>query len=293
MLKRVSRAWRSSVAAPTRIGAPGTILAPTLVRRAGALIVFILLWQLVTMTGLVKVQIVPSPLTVFASFLDLTLDWSDFARHNLQLHIPISAALSVARVAVGLTIGIVVGVAVGYLIGWYPLWGFPADFVVRTLRSIPAIAWVPLAISWFGVAFLGPIFIVSLSAFFPIAIATQHGVRTVNPVYIQSLRTLGADDGMILRDVILPGAVPSILTGARVGLTIGWWSLIGAEMFGAPGGLGFIIKYHGDVVRMPEVMAGMIAVGMISFMLDRGYTVAQRRLLAWQGSREGLRGREG
>ncbi|MBI4505808.1 MAG: ABC transporter permease [Chloroflexi bacterium] len=288
MLKRVGGGGRPAVvvaAGPARVG---LAVGPTLLRRAGALAVFVLIWHLASATGLVRPQIVPPPGIVFQTFLEMTADWSEFARHNLQLQLAMSAALSIARVLAGLAVGIAVGVTAGYLVGWYPLWAFPIEFVVRALRTIPGLAWVPLAIAWFGVAFTGPVFIVTLSALFPVAIATMHGVRTVNPVYIQSLRTLGADDRTIMRDVVLPGAVPSILTGVRVGLTIGWWSVIAAEMFGATGGLGFLIRYHGDATKMPEVMAGMIAVGLVNFALDRGYLAMQRRLLAWQGPREAL-----
>jgi ABC-type nitrate/sulfonate/bicarbonate transport system permease component len=250
-----------------------------------------MLWQAATATGLVREQIIPRPFTVLVTFLELTFDWSPFARQNLQFQLAISAGLSIARVAAGLGIAIVAGVSLGCLVAWFPLWAFPVDLTIRALRTIPGLAWVPLAIAWFGVSLLGPIFIVSISAVFPIAIATIHGVHTVNPIYIQSLRTLGADAHTIMREVILPGAVPSILTGVRVGMNIGWWSVIAAELFGAVGGLGFLIKFHGDVGKMPEAMAGMVAVGIVGFALDRGYTAAQKRLLAWQGPGESLQER--
>jgi ABC-type nitrate/sulfonate/bicarbonate transport system permease component len=251
------------------------------------------LWHAATATGLVREQIIPRPWTVLTTFLELTFDWSQFARQNLQFQLAISSALSIARVVYGLGIALVAGVALGSLVAWFPLWAFPVDFAIRALRTIPGLAWVPLAIAWFGVSFLGPIFIVAISAVFPIALATIHGVRTVNPIYIHSLRTLGANGRTIMREVILPGAVPSILTGVRVGMNIGWWSVIAAELFGAIGGLGFLIKFHGDVVKMPEAMAGMVAVGIIGFALDRGYWAAQKRLLAWQGPGESLQDRRG
>jgi ABC-type nitrate/sulfonate/bicarbonate transport system permease component len=260
-------------------------------RRARALAAFLLLWHVLSASGLVPAQIVPPPFTVFRTFAELALDWSDFARENLQFQLVIATGLSLARVAAGLAIGIAVGVAAGGLVGWFPVAAFPIDLLIRTLRPIPGLAWVPLAIAWFGVGFLGPIFIVSMSAVFPIAIATIHGVRTANPVYVASLRTLGARDWHVVREAILPGAVPSILTGVRVGMNLGWWSVIAAELFGARGGLGFLIRFHGDVVKMPEAMAGMLAVGLVGFVLDRGYAAVHGRLVAWQGPRGSLTAR--
>jgi ABC-type nitrate/sulfonate/bicarbonate transport system permease component len=242
---------------------------------------------------LVREQIVPRPLTIVTTFFELTFNWSQFARQNPQYQLVISTALSLARVAAGMAVAFVGGVALGGLVAWFPLWAFPVDFAIRALRTIPGLAWVPLAIAWFGVSFLGPIFIVTISAVFPIALATIHGVRTVNPIYIQSIRTLGANDSTIVREVLLPGAVPSILSGVRVGMNIGWWSVIAAELFGAVGGLGFLIKFQGDVVKMPEAMAGMVAVGIVGFALDRGYLAVQRHLLTWQGPGESLQDRRG
>ena len=270
----------------------GVAIGP-IARRGGAILAFLVLWHAATTTGLVREQIIPKPLTVLTTFLELTFDWSQFARQNLQFQLTISSALSIARVLSGLAVALVAGVALGSLVAWFPFWAFPVDFAIRALRTIPGLAWVPLAIAWFGVSFLGPIFIVAISAVFPIALATIHGVRTVDPIYVQSLRTLGANGRTIMREAILPGAVPSILTGVRVGMNIGWWSVIAAELFGAVGGLGFLIKFHGDVVKMPEAMAGMVAVGIIGFALDRGYWAAQQRLLAWQGPVEGLHDRRG
>lgn len=285
MGERSRSALGASLATPPRLP---RVPRGSAVRRIGALIGFVLLWYLVTITGLVAEQIIPPPSAVLATFVEFTLDWSDFALRNLQFQLVLSAGASIARVAVGLVNGILLGVTIGCVVAWYPLWAFPADLAIRTLRTIPGLGWVPLAVSWFGVSFLGPVFIVTLATVFPVAIATIHGVRTANPVYINSLRTLGADDRAIIREVVLPGAVPSILTGIRVGLNIGWWTVIAAEMFGAPGGLGFLVKFHGELTRMPGVMAGMVMIGLVSFGLDQVYLVVQRRLLAWQGPREGL-----
>src|SRR5438034_2415576 len=186
--------------------APFSPLRGRFLKKCGAVLVFVLAWHAASSSGLVREQIVPRPLTVLSTFLELTFDWSDFARSNLQNQLVLSALLTIARVMAGLTTGIILGVIVGYIVGWYPVLGFPVDCVVRALRTIPGLAWVPLAIAWFGVTFLGPIFIVSLSTFFPIAISTIHGVRAVNPVYIQTMLTLGGDDRTIMRDVVLPSA---------------------------------------------------------------------------------------
>ncbi|MBI3966534.1 MAG: ABC transporter permease [Chloroflexi bacterium] len=287
MLKRLTRPQRPVLLPSGVVAQPNAALA-SLLRKSGALVALLAVWQLASVTGLVQEQILPPPLTVLQTFVELSTDWSVFALQNLQFQLVISTGMSLLRVAVGLTCGVVIGVVTGYLVAWYPLAAFPLDFLIRSLRTIPGLAWVPLAVVWFGVSWLGPIFIVTLSATFPIALATIHGVRTVNPTYIQALRTLGANDRTILREVILPGAVPSILTGVRVGMNIGWWSVIAAEMFGAAGGLGFLISFYGAVVKMPEVMAGMVAVGVVGFMLDQSHTAVQRRLLAWQGPRETL-----
>jgi len=258
-------------------------------RVISALVAFVIAWQLALTSGLINSAILPGPLVVATTILDLLFEPAAYARDNPAFQLIPSAGLTVMRVLVGLAAATIVGVPVGFAIAWYRVAGTPIDWIVRALRTIPGLAWVPLAIAWFGVGIVGPVFIVTITILFPVVIATVHGVRTLNPIYVHSLRTLGADELTTFREVVLPGAVPSILTGIRVGLNIGWWSVISAEMFGATGGLGFLITYYNESAQIANVVAVMVTIGVVNALVDLGFRIIDRRLRAWQGRRGNLK----
>jgi ABC-type nitrate/sulfonate/bicarbonate transport system permease component len=155
--------------------------------------------------------------------------------------------------------------------------------VVEIVRPIPPLAWIPIAILWFGIGIKSAAFIIFLGAFFPILLNTVSGVRSIDPVIIEAARVLNAGRRFIFLKVLIPGAVPSILTGMRIGLGIGWMSLVAAEFTGVRQGygLGYMIMTARDIQRPDEIIAGMLVIGLIGLGIDACLRTAERRWVRW------------
>ncbi len=195
-------------------------------------------------------------------------------------------AASVGRVVVGFTLSAVTGVAGGLTLGLTPWLRAQCLPVVDLLRPVPPIAWIPLAILWFGLGDIPAYFLVFLGAFFPIFTSTLAGVLAVQTAHVNIARCLGAGKGMIVRDVVLPAALPSIVVGLRTGMGVGWMSLIAAEMVGAQSGLGYAIQAARILLRIEDVVAGMIVIGLLGFLINRAIAYVGARVTPW--SRVGL-----
>jgi len=170
------------------------------------------------------------------------------------------------------------GIAMGY---WravheqlYPL--------LEVLRPIPPLAWIPLSILWFG---LGDTqFIIFLGMVFPILINTISAVHHVDPTLIRAARSLGAGERAVLTRVVLPAALPQIVTGIRVGLGVGWMALVAAELVGASDGLGFLINDARSLLRTDIIIVGMLTIGLAGLALDVGIRRLAVRLLPWSAA---------
>jgi len=149
------------------------------------------------------------------------------------------------------------------------------------LRPISGIAWIPLALYMFGIGNTLPIFIIAYVVFFPVALNTAGGVRATDKVLVRAARTLGVGHRRILRYVILPGSLPSILTGVRLGATNAWLALIAAELVGAPAGLGFSIQWYGGILETPSMLAMIVMVSVFGLLTDIGFRLLQRKLTPW------------
>ncbi|MBU4194218.1 MAG: ABC transporter permease, partial [Actinobacteria bacterium] len=157
------------------------------------------------------------------------------------------------------------------------------DPLVEVVRPVPPLAWLPLAVIWFGIGIFSAAFMIFLGAFFPILLNTITGVKSVDPYLVEAARTLGARRRAILLRVLTPGAMPSIITGVRIGIGIGWMTLVAAEMTGVKSGygLGYMILTARDVARYDIVVAGMVVIGVVGFLMDRLVKYAEKRLLGW------------
>jgi ABC-type nitrate/sulfonate/bicarbonate transport system permease component len=156
--------------------------------------------------------------------------------------------------------------------------------VIEVLRPVPPLAWIPIAILWFGIGITSAGFIIFLGAFFPILLNTIAGVTSVNPTLVEAARTLGASERQILAKVLLPGAMPNIFVGLRVGLGIGWMTLVAAEFTGVRSGygLGYMIMTARDIQRADEIMAGMAVIGLTGLLIDACLRAVQARLVPWK-----------
>jgi ABC-type nitrate/sulfonate/bicarbonate transport system permease component len=130
-------------------------------------------------------------------------------------------------------------------------------------------AWIPIAILWFGIGDTQNVFIIFLGAFFPIALNTVAGIRSVQRPLIWGALTLGGTQSQIARDIVLPGAMPMILTGLRIGLGTGWMALVAAELVAASSGLGYLIEDSRNLLFTERVLIGMILIGLLGYLMDR------------------------
>ena len=201
----------------------------------------------------------PSPLVVVAAFGDLM-------RKGI---LPVYVADSLLHLFVAAFIGILVAVPMGILIGlnryaagfFYPLFNF--------FQSLSGIAWIPLMIVWFGFNEKTIIAAINYTVVFPVVFNTLVGVRTVPQTYRDAVLTLGGGRLTVIRDVMLPGALPNIVTGVRLGIAYGWRAMIGAEMLIAANGLGYLIFSAQTFHMTSRIMLGMIIIGLLWLFLDQ------------------------
>ncbi|MBW9222826.1 ABC transporter permease [Methanothermococcus sp. SCGC AD-155-K20] len=191
--------------------------------------------------------------------------------------------VSIKRVISGFIIAGIIGIPLGIFMGYFSTIMDLFDTLIELLRPIPPLAWVPLALAWFGIGETSMLFIIFIGAFFPILLNTIAGVKSVPKILIESIETLGAKEKDILLKIILPASSPSILTGLRVGAGIAWMCVVAAEMLpGSSSGLGYLIMYSYSLSRMDIVVASMVIIGMIGLILDRGLKYLENRYFKWK-----------
>ncbi|HEY3056598.1 MAG TPA: ABC transporter permease [Thermoanaerobaculia bacterium] len=179
---------------------------------------------------------------------------------------------SLFRVAVGYFIAVIIGIPLGMLFGWYASVGRAMNPVVQMLRPISPLAWMPLAVIWFGVSNVAPMFLIFLASLFPIIVATMNGVRNVPPMFLQAGRNFGLSGPQLLRRVVFPAVLPQILASLRIAFGVAWVVLVASEMIAVDSGLGYlIIDARNAGKRYDLVVAGMLLIGVIGLALDSGF----------------------
>ena len=235
----------------------------------------LVLWSLAARLELVSPIFLPSPLTVLASlasvattgFVDSTL-----AQHTLA---------SLGRIFGALAAAIVIGVPAGIAIAASRIGKGILDPVVEFLRPLPPLAYLPLIIIWLGIGEASKITVIALAMLPPIIISTAAGVRSASKDHVNAARSFGASRWQVLRHVILPGAVPSILTGTRIALGAGWSTLVAAELIAATRGLGFMIQSAAQFLVTDIVIAGIFVIATIAFLFELVARLAERILVPW------------
>jgi len=176
---------------------------------------------------------------------------------------------SLLRVAIGYGAAVLIGVPLGMWLGWSKNAATAINPVIQLLRPISPIAWIPVAIVFFGVGNLAPVFLVFLGALFPIVVTAQNGVGAVPVMYLRAARNFGLSPPAMLWRVLLPAALPQILSGLRIALGIAWLVVVAAEMIAVDSGLGYlIIDARNAGKRYDLVVAGMAMIGLIGLGLD-------------------------
>jgi NitT/TauT family transport system permease protein len=221
-------------------------------------------------------KVFPSPLSVekgLAELLHKHVLWADIGD-------------SLRRVAVGFGAAAAIGVPLGLTLGWYPVANQIVNPVLQLLRPISPIAWIPVAIIFFGIGDRAATFLVFLGAFFPIVVACVSGVSNVPSIYRRAGRNFGLSPTQILSRVIFPAALPQILIGLRIALGIAWLVVVAGEMIAVDSGLGYlVIDSRNSGKRYDLVVAAMLLIGLIGLALDMGF----RRLEKIRSVRWGFR----
>ncbi|EGE8417625.1 taurine ABC transporter permease TauC, partial [Escherichia coli] len=175
------------------------------------------------------------------------------------------------------------GIPVGIAMGLSPTVRGILDPIIELYRPVPPLAYLPLMVIWFGIGETSKILLIYLAIFAPVAMSALAGVKSAQQVRIRAAQSLGASRAQVLWFVILPGALPEILTGLRIGLGVGWSTLVAAELIAATRGLGFMVQSAGEFLATDVVLAGIAVIAIIAFLLELGLRALQRRLTPWHG----------
>jgi NitT/TauT family transport system permease protein len=255
-------------------------------------VVAIAIWQWVAGMGWVNENILPSPLQVWRKWVAYLLPLQDFAtwhetNHGSWFAWAVSGELitdaigSLYRVIVGFLVGAGLALPVGLVMGASRVAYGWLNPLFQLLRPIPPIAYIPLSILWFGLGNPPAIFLIALGAFFPVLMNTIAGVRQVDGIYLRAARNLGASGPTMFLRVILPAAVPYILTGMRIGIGTAFIVVIVSEMIAVNNGLGFRILEAREYFWSDKIIAGMITIGLLGLAIDAGMNRLNNYLLRW------------
>ena len=236
--------------------------------RVGVPVILIVLWHLAVIASGTK--IFPTPLDVLRGLNDLP-------------HLAAYTRDSLFRVFCGYAAAVVLGIPVGLALGWWSALARAANPLMQMLRPISPLAWMPLAVIWFGVSNLAPIFLIFLASFFPVVLAAMNGVRNVPPMYVQAGRNFGLSTPALMTRVIFPAVLPRILVGLRIAFGVAWLVLVAAEMIAVDSGLGYlIIDARNAGKRYDLVVGGMLLIGLIGLVLDAAIRRAERmKFVKW------------
>lgn len=270
---------RLARARPTRpgeiYGVPGQ--GNTFWLSVASVLALLVLWWLITALGLVKPLFVPSPQSVLAKFAQI---WREgFTNTAFLDHVLISTA----RVFGAFILACAIGLPLGLAMGMSPLMRGIFDPPIEFYRPIPPLAYLPLMIIWFGIGETSKVLLIFLSIFAPIVLGARSGVKSAAIEQIHAAYSFGATRWQVMRHVILPSAMPEILTAMRVGIGFGWTTLVAAEMVAATSGLGYMVLSASQFLQTSVVIMGIFVIATIAFAFDLMMRFLERRLVPWKG----------
>jgi NitT/TauT family transport system permease protein len=243
-------------------------------------------WPLLTFALLLAIWHQSVKLTgtkVFPSPYDVAKGLAELSRKGLLWRY---MGDSLRRASLGFSLAAILGIPAGLVLGWYPAAAQVVNPVIQMLRPISPIAWIPVAIVWFGIGDSSAVFLIFLAAFFPILVAAMNGVRNVPLVFRRAGRNFGLNPLQLLTRVVFPAALPQIVLGLRIALGIAWLVLVAAEMIAVDSGLGYlVIDSRNSGKRYDLVVAAMLTIGLIGLALD----IAFRRIEKLKAVRWGFR----
>ncbi|MFH8401262.1 ABC transporter permease [Streptomyces anulatus] len=284
-------------AGPPRTGAPDTgdapppgLVAPrpqlsrprsrsyAVTVRALGPVVLLALWWAASATGLLTADVLASPAEVFRAVGEL---WG-----NGQL--PDALTTSLTRSGLGLVVGLAAGLTLGIVTGFTRLGDELLDSSLQTLRTIPFLSLVPLFMVWFGINETAKILLIAVATTFPMYVSTSSGVRTTDPKLIEAMRAFGMSRLGIVREVVLPGALPSLLAGLRLSMTLSVIALIAAEEINATAGIGYLMSQAQSYARTDILAVCILVYGLLGLTADILVRLLERVLMPWrtpQGAR--------
>ena len=273
---RELQAGATLAVAPESPGAPATVrrLAAQAGQRLLPWLVPLLLvavWQAASARGWLSTRVLPAPLDV------LQAAWTLAESGELWTHVKVSAARALSGLAIGGGLGLLLGLLTGSLRWAETL----LDSTIQMVRNIPALALIPLVILWFGIDESAKLFLIAVSVFFPIYLNTYHGIRNVDPGLVEMGRTYGLTRWQLYRDIILPGALSSILVGLRFSLGLMWVILIVAETISAQSGIGYLTMNAREFLQTDIVLVGILLYALLGKLADVFAKVLEHWWLRW------------
>lgn len=231
---------------------------------------FLLAWSLAA-EAVPNKLLLPSPLAVAQALQE---SWQDG-------ELTANAGISLLRLTISVAAAALLAIPLGLAMGRSRVAGDLLEWTVELLRPIAGIAWIPLALFIFGIGQRLPIFIMFYTAFFPLLLGTAAGAQTVDRRLIAAARTMGLSQATIIRQVVVPAALPSVLVSLRLAVAASWTAVVAAELVGAPSGLGYAIEYYRSMLSTPSVMAFIAVIGFLGFLTDRALRWLADALAPW------------
>lgn len=239
------------------------------------LVVVLSIWQIASTSGWISPVFLPPPTAVANAFVRLVQ--KGYVDSTLWQH----AGASLGRVFTALLFAVLIAVPAGLLIATSPIGRGVLDPVIEFLRPLPPLAYLPLVIIWFGIGEPSKILVIALSMIAPIAISTASGVRSASVSQVNAARSFGATRLQVLGHVLVPSALPSILTGIRIALGAGWSTLVAAELVAAARGLGYMIQSAAQFLVTDVVIVGILVISALAFIFEALLRFIERRFVPW------------
>jgi len=263
------------VKAGESFGAPGQ--GPSFAISVVTVFALLAIWVAITSSGMIKPLFLPGPRAIVEKFIQVSTE--GFAGSTLWQH----TLASLYRVFGAFALACVTAIPVGILMGVSRIGRGVFDPPIEFYRPLPPLAYLPLVIIWFGIGEFSKVFLIYLAIFAPLAIAARAGVRSVSMEQIHAAYSMGASPRQIVMHVIVKSALPEIFTGMRIGIGVGWTTLVAAEMVAASSGLGFMVLNAAEFLASDIVIMGIIVIGFFAFGFDLIMRYLERVLVPWKG----------
>lgn len=236
-----------------------------------------LCWFLATNLGWVKPLFLPSPQDIVESVIELVV--VGYRQIPLQTHI----LVSLARALFAFAMAGVIGIPIGLLMGFFPVINAILDPFVQFFRPLPKLALIPLVILWFGIGETSKFVLIFMATLLTVIVSAAAAVKSVPENRIRVARALGVNQYQFFRYIIFPSVLPDLFTGMRVGVGIGWTTLIAAEMIAATSGVGWMVLNASSYLRTDVVLLGIVILGATGYLLDIMIVIIQNKAVPWMG----------